>query len=153
MQFHSVAPYNDCAAQNVVSPFSFLYTTRLTFESHQLPTQYAIALGTVLAYLKEAFQPPDLEDAFADQDTHLEHAPPLDSRVCAFCGVSVGSFAEDDIGLFVFDLSKEFGELADWEILVWVLKGSNFLVVYAYLHPPMGLMGLLLRERRLCRGH
>lgn len=87
-------------------------------KAFSLPSQHAKALGTILAYLKEAFQPPDLEDTFTNQDSHLEHTPPLDSGVCAFCGVSVGSFAEDNIGLFVFDLSEEFGELADWSVLV-----------------------------------
>lgn len=79
-------------------------------EVNQSPAQNTMALGTVVAYLKEAFQPPDLEDTLANQDHHLEDAPPLDSGVGALCGVSVVSFAEDDIGLFVFNLGEEFGK-------------------------------------------
>jgi len=44
---------------------------------NQLPAQDPKALGTVLAYLEESLQPPDLKDAFADQDPHLEDTPPL----------------------------------------------------------------------------
>jgi hypothetical protein len=81
---------------------------------NQLPAQHSKALGTVLAYLEESFQPPDLEDTFSNQDNHLEDAPPLDSAVCALCSVSVGSFADNDVRLFVFDLGEEFGELSNW---------------------------------------
>jgi hypothetical protein len=73
------------------------YTTRLTCAVNQLPAQDSKALGTVLAYLEESFQPPDLEDAFSDQDSYLENTPPLDSAVCTFCGVSVRSFSDDDV--------------------------------------------------------
>ena len=76
---------------------------------NQLPTEDSKALGAILAYLEESLQPPDLEDTFADQDSHLEHTPPLYSGICAFCGVSVRSFSEDDVGLLVFDLGKELG--------------------------------------------
>lgn len=92
------------------------HTTRLTYlcaQVNQLPAQDPKALGTVLAYLEEALQPPDLEDALAGQDDHLEDAPPLDAAVGALCGVAVRSFAYDDVGLFVFDLGEEFGELSD----------------------------------------
>jgi hypothetical protein len=64
---------------------------------NQLPAQDSKALGTVLAYLEESFQPPDLEDTLADQDNHLKDAPPLDSAVCALCGVSVRSFTDYDV--------------------------------------------------------
>jgi hypothetical protein len=87
-------------------------------QANQLPAQDSKPLGTVLSYLKESFQPPDLEDALANQDNHLENAPPLDPAVRAFCGVSVGSFSDDDVGLFVFDLSKEFRELSNYQISV-----------------------------------
>lgn len=55
--------------------------------------------------LKESLQPPDLEHALADEDAQLEDAPPLHAGVGAFGGVSVGSFANDDIALLVLDLS------------------------------------------------
>jgi hypothetical protein len=75
---------------------------------YQLPAQESMPLGTDLAYLKESFQPPDLEDAFANQDNHLEYAPPFDSTVCTLCRVPVGSFSNNNVRLFVFDLGQEF---------------------------------------------
>jgi hypothetical protein len=95
--------------------YRLLYNS-LDLNVNQLPAQDSKALSTVLAYLEESFQPPDLEDTFANQNDHLEDAPPFDSAVCAFCCVSVGSFTNDDIGLFVFDLSEEFRQLSDWII-------------------------------------
>jgi hypothetical protein len=79
---------------------------------NQLPAQDSKALGTVLAYLEESLQPPDLKDAFADQDSHLEDAPPLYSSIRALGCISMGSFSDHDVGLFVFDLSEEFGQLS-----------------------------------------
>jgi len=64
---------------------------------NQSPAQDSKALGTVLAYLEEAFQPPDLEDAFANQDNHLEDAPPLDSAIRAFCSVTMSPLTDYDI--------------------------------------------------------
>jgi hypothetical protein len=63
----------------------------------QLPAQYSKALGTILAYLEESFQPPDLKDTLADQDNHLEDTPPLDSGVRAFCCIAMCSFSEDNV--------------------------------------------------------
>ena len=66
--------------------------------------------------LEEALEPPDLEDALADHDAHLEDAPPLDAGVGALGGVAVSALADDDVALFILDLSKEFGEELDcWE--------------------------------------
>jgi hypothetical protein len=72
--------------------------------SLQSATEDSVTHAFIAAYLKESFQPPDLEDAFAYEDTHLEYTPPLDSPVGAFSCVSVDAFAEDDVGLLVFDL-------------------------------------------------
>ncbi len=82
------------------------YTTRLTYAVTQLPAQNSKPLGTVLAYLEESFQPPDLKDTLADQDSHLEYTPPLHSCVCALGSVAVGSFADYNVRLFILDLSK-----------------------------------------------
>jgi hypothetical protein len=79
---------------------------------NQLPAQDSKALGTVLAYLEEPLQPPDLKDAFANQDSHLEDTPPLYSSVRALGCVSMGSFPDHDIGLFVFDLGEELRQLS-----------------------------------------
>jgi hypothetical protein len=86
----------------------FLYDP-FDLQVNQLPAQDSKALGTVLAYLEESLQPPDLEDAFADQHSHLEHTPPLNSGICAFGSVSVRSFSENDVRLLVFHLGEEFG--------------------------------------------
>ena len=66
-----------------------------------------------ILYLEEALEPPDLEDALADDDAHLEDAPPLDAGVGALGGVAVGALADDNVALLVFDLGEEFGELLD----------------------------------------
>lgn len=63
--------------------------------------------------LEETLEPPDLEDALADHDAHLEDAPPLDASVGALGGVAVGALAHDDVALLVLDLGKELGKLLD----------------------------------------
>jgi hypothetical protein len=65
--------------------------------------------------LEEALKPPNLEDALADDDAHLENAPPLDAGVGALGGVAVGAFADDNVALLVLDLGEEFGEELDCE--------------------------------------
>jgi hypothetical protein len=73
--------------------------------------------------LEEALEPPDLKDALADDDAHLEDAPPLDAGVGALGGVAVGALADDDVALLVLDLGEEFGELLDcW----WGLLASDY---------------------------
>jgi hypothetical protein len=68
-----------------------------------------------------------VEDALADDDAHLEDAPPLDAGVGALGGVAVGALADDDVALFVLDLGEEFGELLDcW----WVLSASDYCRLY-----------------------
>ena len=54
--------------------------------------------------LEEALDPPDLEDALADEQAQLEDAPPFYAGVCRFGSVAVGAFADDDVGLLVFYL-------------------------------------------------
>jgi hypothetical protein len=86
----------------------FLYDP-FDLQVNQLPAQDSKARGTVLAYLEESLQPPDLEDTFAHQHSHLEYTPPLDSGICTFGSVSVGSFPDNDVRLLVFHLREEFG--------------------------------------------
>ena len=66
-----------------------------------------------LAYLEKALQPPDLEDALADKDSHLKNTPPLDTLVCRLGGVAVDALAQNDVGLLVLDLSEELGKSAN----------------------------------------
>ena len=60
--------------------------------------------------LEETLEPPDLKDALAKQDAKLEDAPPLDTSICRLGCVAVGALADNDVGLFVFDLVEEVGE-------------------------------------------
>lgn len=78
--------------------------SRATFS---LPAKDTKARGAILAYLKEALEPPDLEDAFCSKDKDLEGAPPFDPTVCALRSISVSAFADDYVGLFIFDLGEE----------------------------------------------
>lgn len=55
-------------------------------------------------HLEESLEPPDLEYTLSNQYTELEYRPPLDSCVCAFGSISVGSLSHDNVGLFVLDL-------------------------------------------------
>ena len=71
-----------------------------------------------MSYLKEALQPPYLKDALPNQHTQLEDGPPFDARVGGFSGVAVGALADDDVGLFVFDLVEEVGQGFDWRGLM-----------------------------------
>lgn len=82
-----------------------------------MSAQRALVIGRSAGVLdlEEAFEPPDLEDAFADQHAHLEDAPPFDPGVGRFGRVAVGALAHHDVALFVFYLGQEFGELFYWE--------------------------------------
>jgi hypothetical protein len=111
-------------------------------------------------HLEETLQPPNLKDSLSYQHTQLEYRPPLDPRVCAFCCVSVRAFSDDDVGLFVFDLVEEFGELADCGIGFWLASsiqppcdlaiGGEKLPSYLLL--PRDLGEPLIQEHRRCRG-
>jgi hypothetical protein len=54
-----------------------------------------------------------LEQRFANHKSDDKEVPPLDTVVGAFGGVSVGSFADDDVLLLVLDLGKEVGKLTN----------------------------------------
>lgn len=69
-------------------------------------------LGGVLD-LEKPLQPPDLEDALANDNAHLEDAPPLHPSIGALGGVAVRALADNDVALLVLDLSEELGELLD----------------------------------------
>ena len=87
--------------------------------------------------LEEALEPPDLEDALADDDTHLEDAPPLDTGVGALGGVAVGAFADDDVALLVLDLGEEFGEELDcWWRAMLATRVMGRLIMFSAQHLP-----------------
>lgn len=65
--------------------------------------------------LKEAAEPPDLEETLADDDADDEEIPPLDSGVGALGRIAVVALAENDVLLLVLDLGQELGEAADWK--------------------------------------
>lgn len=70
-------------------------------------------LLAVFAYLKEALQPPDLEDTLGNKDSHLEYGPPLNTLVRRLGGVAVDALAKNDVGLLVLNLGKELGKRAN----------------------------------------
>jgi hypothetical protein len=83
----------------------------------QVFVEYLFALFRPLhnsLHFEETLQPVDLEHAFSNQDTELEEGPPFDTRIRAFCCVAMSAFANDDICLFVLDLSQSFRHLLDW---------------------------------------
>lgn len=98
--------------------------------------QTAIPLQDTLD-LEEATEPPDLEERFADNNADDEQVPPLDSGVCAFGGVAVGTFADYNVLLLVLDLGKKFRELADWRCTV----SRNVAVCAELLHAPSDSKG------------
>lgn len=63
------------------------------------------------AYLKETLQPPDLKYTFAQKHAQLKDAPPLHSTIRTLRRVPVRSLTYHDVGLLIFDLVEEFGEL------------------------------------------
>lgn len=87
-----------------------------------------------LAYLEKALQPPDLEDALADKNSHLEYTPPLNTLVCRLGGVAVDALAQHDVRLLVLDLGEKIGQRTNCTIL------SNLLYLttpyHAYLLAP-----------------
>lgn len=66
-----------------------------------------------MTYLKEAFEPPDLEHALTNEDNELEDAPPLDAGVGALSRVPVCSLTNDNVALFILYLRDEFRHLAN----------------------------------------
>ena len=68
-------------------------------------------------YLKEPFEPPNLEYTLSDKNTNLKDAPPLDSIVCALGCVPMSSFSDDDVRLFVLNLGDQFRELPHFKLL------------------------------------
>lgn len=63
----------------------------------------------MFTYLEESLQPPDLEDTVCNQNNHLEGAPPLNAAVGALSSVAMDALAEDNVGLFVFNLREKIG--------------------------------------------
>ena len=61
-----------------------------------------------MAYLEEPLEPPDLKDTLTNQNDELKDAPPLDARVGALSSIPMHSLADNDVALFVLDLSDEF---------------------------------------------
>jgi hypothetical protein len=102
-----------------------------------------------LAYLEEALEPPDLEEALANQYHELEDAPPLDARVGAFGSIPVYSFADNDVALLVLDLCDEFRHLADCNVISISLR--YYRKVWPYPPSPTDLVVLHAQERRQCR--
>ena len=94
-----------------------MYQTNSTLSRHSsvstvFSSGHILSLNNALD-LKEASQPPDLEERLANDNTDNKHVPPLDSAVCALGGVSVGALTDDDVLLLILDLGKEFGQFAD----------------------------------------
>lgn len=85
--------------------------------------------------LEEALEPPNLEDALANDDSHLEDAPPLDAGVGALGGIAVRALADDDVALLVLDLGEEFGEELDcgYECQSRVTRADCWLVALTLL--------------------
>lgn len=100
---------------NIVMVFS--QTICLTYTPWNINTSAERALveagSAGILDLEEALEPPNLEDALANDDAHLEDAPPFDAGVGALGGVAVGALADDDVALLVLDLGEEFGEEFD----------------------------------------
>lgn len=85
---------------------------------NQLPAKDSKSLFASWAYLEEPLKPPDLKDSLANQDADLEQTPPFYAGVGAFCCVTVDSLADNDVGLFVFDLAEHFAKFADCVIML-----------------------------------
>lgn len=69
---------------------------------------------------EEALEPPDLKDAFSNQDSHLKDAPPLDTRIRALCCVPMRALSHDNIPLFILDEFEHFRKRLDF-FLQWIL--------------------------------
>jgi hypothetical protein len=54
-----------------------------------------------------------LKDTICNQNTHLESTPPFDAAVGALSSIPMDALAQDDVGLFVFDLNKKIGQRAN----------------------------------------
>ena len=94
------------------------YTTLLTYnQSHIslfLTSRTCPPVEPGYTYLKEPLKPPDLEHALPNQNSQLEYTPPLDPAICAFRCIAVSALADNDVGLFIFDLIQELGELFNY---------------------------------------
>lgn len=50
----------------------------------------------------------------AEKDYDLSNGPPFDSRVCRFASISVNTFSNDEVCLFVLDELKTSTEVPDF---------------------------------------
>lgn len=56
-----------------------------------------------------------MEECFVNNYFDDEYVLLFDMGVGVFGGVVVGVFVDDNVGLFVFDLGEEFGEMMDYD--------------------------------------
>lgn len=92
-------------AQNMDNPCSKGVYMHL-FEQCK-PRGFASSLNNPLD-LKESPEPPDLEDALANDNTDNKQVPPLDSAVGALGRVTVGALTNNDIALLILDPLQHF---------------------------------------------
>jgi hypothetical protein len=88
-----------------------VYTTLFTYAGVSENCTWLQRLG---ADLEESFEPPNLEDTLSYQHTQLEDGPPFDSGVGALCGISMCSFSDNNVSLFVLDLRQGFGQSSNY---------------------------------------
>lgn len=61
---------------------------------------------------EKSLQVIDLEQRIHYNDEQLEHRPPFDTVISGFCCVSVSSFSDNNVTLFVLHFFDQFGQLS-----------------------------------------
>ncbi len=90
--------------------YQVYHTTRLTCKREMsINSAQLFVPVSQTAYLKEAFQPPHLENSLPDQYAQLEHTPPLHPRVRALSCIPVRPLSNHDIRLLILDLREDIG--------------------------------------------
>lgn len=121
--------------------------------------QYAQSSTTDETHLKEALQPPNLENTLSNDYSQLEDTPPLHPTVRALCGIPVHPLTDHNVRLLIPDLREGVGQLADYIVpgdqLQSLFYGWTQVHVHwlSYLPPPEGPPTSPTLARRRYRGH
>lgn len=93
-----------------------------------------------ISYLEEPPQPPDLEDALANNDANDEQVPPFHPAVGALRRVAVSTLAHDDVALLVLNPLQQLRQLPHLD-LERVLRCVRLRHVHDAVHVERYLLG------------
>lgn len=93
--------------------------------------------------LKESLQVVDLEERVSSNDNNLEETPPLDSGISRFGGISVDSFTDDNVSLFVLNTLDIISKLSDL-----IFKRARLDIFSTHVNDTVNVESNILSTRR-----